>query len=110
MIWKDPQKELPPENSKIAVLSYHWKKSWPLSAEIIFGEVESYTTEDGKRLSRVNTCDMTGAGSYCWYFHDDSGEKTIAAWCYASEFKKPPFLEHNEHHGQLPAEQQNQED
>lgn len=99
--WKDPLKDLPPDNAYVACLKYHWKECWPLSAEIIFGEVESYTNEDGIRIARVNTCDFTGGGSYCWNFPiDGMGDSdTIVAWAHTKEFKRPDFLNHDKHWG-----------
>lgn len=99
--WKNPLKELPPHDSYVAVLKYHWKRCWPLSAEIIFGQVESYINEEGIRKARVNTCDFTGGGSYCWYFPYEPwiDSDCIVAWAYAHEFKRPEFLEHDQHWG-----------
>ncbi len=98
--WYNPLLQLPPDGTFVACMSYHWKECWPLSAEIIFGEVESYINDDGNRVARVNTCDFTGGGNYKWNFpvefldHD-----CICAWCFSSEFEKPDFLRHNSHWG-----------
>ncbi len=101
MNWIDARKELPDDGLIVAVLRYHWKECWPLSAEIIFGEVESYINERGFRICRANTSDFTGGGSYCWYFPIDGlgDSNSIACWTRASEFKKPDFLRHNPHWG-----------
>lgn len=99
--WKDPNLELPQDGECVAALRYHWKQCWPLSVEIMFGEVESYQHVDGYRVARVNTCDFTGGGNYHWnfpvnkYFDSDH----IAAWAYSKEFKRPEFLIHNTHWG-----------
>lgn len=99
--WKESCKELPPNGSYVAALKYHWKSCWPLSAEIIFGEVESYFDKEGKRVARVNTCDFTGAGGSFWDFpYDGMGScDHIMAWAYAKDFKRPDFIEHNSHWG-----------
>lgn len=99
--WKNPNKELPPDKAFVACLKYHWKNCWPLSVEIIFGEVESYLNEDGVRIVRVNTNDFTGGGSYCWYFHpgETFGSDIIDAWAYSKDFKRPDFLNHEKHWG-----------
>ncbi len=98
MNWKDPKKELPKDGKQVAALIYHWKKCWPHSAEIYFGEVESCIDDDGNRHVRVKNVDFIGGGLCSWYFNysDDS----IIAWCYASEFVKPEFIEHNPHWGE----------
>lgn len=95
--WKNPLEEMPEDGAHVACMQYYWKQCWPLSAEIIFGEVESYIDEDGKRIVKVNTCDYTGAGNYCWYFpvFQNTNSDCIRAWAYASDFKKPSFLDHN---------------
>ncbi len=99
--WKDPKDKIPPDGTYVSILSYHWKKCWPLSAEIIFGVVESYIDENGERIARVNTDDFTGKGSYCWDFDFYNGlENFISAWTYASDFKRPSFLEHDKHWGE----------
>jgi hypothetical protein len=97
--WKDPLKEMPKDGEYVACMQYHWKHCWPLSAEIIFGEVESYINEDGHRIARVNTRDFTGGGSYCWSFSEYRDSDSIVAWTYANEFKRPDFLRHNPHWG-----------
>jgi len=102
MEWINPLDEIPPDHSYVAALRYHWKKCWPLSAEIIFGDVESYICDAGFRIARINTNDFTGSGSYCWYFpsHDYwPNSDVIVAWCYAKEFQKPKFIEHDFHWG-----------
>lgn len=88
------------DDSHVAVLRYHWKACWPLSAEIIFGQVESHVNEDGVRIARVNTRDFTGGGSHCWDFSPGYRDSdTISAWAYCKDFKCPDFLEHNPHWG-----------
>lgn len=99
MNWKDPNKELPKDGKQVAVLIYHWKKCWPHSAEIYFGEVESYIDDEGNRHARVSNCDFIGGGSASWSF-DPYSDYPIEAWCYASEFVKPDFIEHNPHWGE----------
>lgn len=100
--WKDPLKEMPPDRAFVACLKYHWKECWPLSAEIIFGEVQSYINVDGIRIAQVNTCDFTGSGSYYWDFpcYGMGDSDTIVAWTYAKNFKRPDFLNHNKHWGE----------
>lgn len=99
--WKDPRQELPPDDAYVAALKYHWKECWPLSVEIIFGQVESYINADGLRVARINTCDFTGSGSYCWNFPIDriADSDYIVAWTLSKDFKKPSFLNHNSHWG-----------
>ncbi len=100
--WKDPTKDLPKDGEYVAAIKYHWKECWPLSAQIMFGEVQSYINEDSKRVARINNCDFTGAGSYCWYFpiYDCGNDSdTICAWAYAKDFKKPEFINHDAHWG-----------
>ena len=101
--WIDPSKELPPDGAFVACLKYHWKHCWPLSAEIMFGEVESYINEEQIRIARVNTCDFTGGGGYCWNFSCYGvipSSDYISAWAYAKEFKRPEFMTHNPHWGE----------
>lgn len=102
MEWINPCERLPPDGSFVAALIYHWKNCWPLSAEIMFGKVESYINADGHRIARVNTCDFTGSGGSFWCFPVESflsDSDHISAWCYAKEFKRPSFIEHNTHWG-----------
>ncbi len=101
MNWKDPLKELPPDGTFIAALQYHWKECWPLSAEIMFGEVESYINDENERIARVNTCDFTGEGSSYWNFpaYGMTSCDHIKAWAYSSEFIRPSFINHNDHWG-----------
>lgn len=100
--WKNPRNELPEDGAYVAALQYHWKECWPLSAEIIFGEVESYIDEDGIRRARVNTCDFTGGGNMHWDFSSEYlNSDLIAAWAYAKDFKKPDFINHNNHWGKM---------
>lgn len=100
--WKDPRNELPEDGCYVAALQYHNKNCWPLSAEIMFGQVESYINEDGKRIARVNTNDFTGGGSYCWDFpvFGTASSDEISAWAYAKDFTKPDFLHHDPHWGE----------
>lgn len=103
MEWINPIEKLPEDRAHVAALMYHWKECWPLSAEIMFGEVESYVNDDGERIARVNTYDFTGAGGSYWSFPCYGlygGSDVIRAWCYAKEFKRPAFIEHNPHWGQ----------
>lgn len=104
MNWKDPYKEWPKEGDHVAVLIYHWKEKWPDSGEIYFGECEKAVNQFGVRIGRVVNSDYTGGGSEYWTLPciecgGDSNE--IRAWCYASEFKKPDFISHNESYGKL---------
>ena len=96
MKWKDACKILPEDGQYVAAMRYHSKQCWPLSAEIMFGKVESYFNSDGIRIVRVDTEDFTGAGNYCWDFpiNSESDSDTIVAWCNSSEFIKPDFLRH----------------
>lgn len=98
--WKDPKVELPEDGQHVAAMQYHWKKCWPLSAGIIFGECESYIDEDGIRIASVNTCDFTGQGSSFWNFPNKYYVADyIVAWAYASDFKRPEFIVHDTHWG-----------
>lgn len=99
--WKNPCDQLPDDGVYVAALRYHWKECWPLSAEIMFGEVESYVDSGGIRVARVNTCDFTGAGSSYWMFpYNGMGDSDcIVAWEYSIAFKRPDFLNHNKHWG-----------
>ena len=94
--WINPDDAFPYEDRCVAALSYHRKNNWPLSAEIIFGIV--LTTADG---FQVQTWDCTGEGNYGWYYCPKSSENDIQAWCYASEFTKPDFLQHDPHFDML---------
>lgn len=101
--WKDASKELPTKGSFIAALKYHWKECWPLSVEIIFGEVESWINDRGDKSLRVNTKEFTGHGlSFLEFPCNDSNNNTniVAAWAYANEFKRPDFLRHDEYYGE----------
>ncbi len=68
----------------------------------MFGEVESYFNEDGERIARINTCDFTGGGAYCWNFpcYGIRDSDAIVAWAYAKDFKRPDFLNHDKHWGE----------
>lgn len=94
--WRNPLVELPEDGELVGVIIYHWKNRWPLSAEIGFGEVESYVDGGGDRRARVNTCDWTGGGSSYWNFSEFINSDVISGWCYANEFKKPDFLRHSD--------------
>ena len=98
--WKNPEVELPPDGAYVAGMSYHQKMFWPLSAEIIFGEVESYYDENNKRKVRMCTNDFTGAGSSCLYFYP-CHEEEAWAWAFASEFEKPDFIPHSSYWGDI---------
>lgn len=101
--WINPKDRLPRDGEMVALLRYHWKECWPLSADIIFGEAEIVTDEYGRLHARVNTWDFTGSGCSSYYFLPNSrtSEDYIAAWCCANEFKKPDFLNHKPHWGKL---------
>ena len=100
--WKDAKKEIPPDGTNVAALKYHWKECWPLSAEILFGEVESYINDEGERIARVNTCDFTGEGCSFWDFpcYAMGSCDHIIAWALAKDFKKPDFINHDKHWGE----------
>ena len=97
MNWINPEDHLPKDGQIVAVLMYHNKNHWPLSVEIFFGEVESYT-ENGFRVARVQTNDFTGYGSVSYAL---TGNEGAEAWCDAKEFEKPSFIKHNEWWGKV---------
>ena len=100
--WRKPSD--PPKNGEyVAVLIYHWKNCWPLSAEIYFGEVEDSNPDPdtGEINKRVLNNDYIGCGSAQWYFKANYYHEQISAWAYASEFIKPDFIEHNLHYGEI---------
>ena len=99
--WKDPKKELPKDGEIVAVLVYHSKECWPLSAKIIFGEVETAVNHNGNDMMRANTCDFTGAGNHSVDLIPQGWDEHAEAWAYGSDFKKPDFIRHNDHWGPL---------
>jgi hypothetical protein len=88
--WKNID-EVPPDGTIVAVLIMHWKADWPQSAEIYFGEVESYE-EKGERKARVLNHDYIGGGSKQWYFYETHCYDKISAWAFADEFNIPEFF------------------
>lgn len=99
MKWFNPEEILPEDRENIAVLVYHNKHCWPMSAEIYFGEVESYTDEDGVRHVRALNNDFIGGGGVPWYLTSCDCYTMAVAWAYAKDFQRPDFIDHDPHWG-----------
>lgn len=91
--WK-PTSIAPEEGRSVVCLSWHWKKKFPHSMEIMGGEVEYCDFTPTKKGWRCHTNDYSGAGAYATYCYTDI-DCDFDAWCYAEEFKPvfPNFLE-----------------
>ena len=94
--WKNPEKEFPDEGRCIAVITYHNKNNWPLSAEILFGIVEYWINRDGVKGFDCQTWDCTGYGCSYTTYPEQQGE-LIHAWAYCQEINKPSWMTHDPH-------------
>ena len=68
--------EIPPDGSRVVVMSWHWKERFPGSMEIMGGEV-CYLSG---RLWCVDTMDESGKGGFSKLSED------IEFWCFAEDF------------------------
>lgn len=77
--WIKPEEELPAVGDTVAVLCQHWKKEFPDSLEIFFGEVEAVDVLTGEGY-RVQTNDYTGHGSWAIPLTSDQIDPPAIAW------------------------------
>lgn len=102
MNWRNPRKEMPPQDAIIWVVYQHGKEHVPMSCQIMAGEV-GYGED--KSQCQVCTMDMTGQGSWSTYLYakdaeigDEDRYSSIEeglAWCYADDLLMPPWIEHD---------------
>lgn len=78
---------------------YNRQEFMKLPEGVIFSSGEPYAFMD--MFIKGETWDFTGSGSSYWDFpvYGMTSSDHIKAWAYASEFKRPSFIHHDNHWG-----------
>jgi hypothetical protein len=88
--WRNPEEDLPEEGQIVWVVYAHSKEQRPQSYQLMAGTVECDNTG---RVSRVQSDDWTGAGSWAVYFPNpwDYSDDVAIAWVPADEINLPEW-------------------